>query len=120
MSDKPLLERLQVKNGRRLAVVDDPADIEGLVGVPRRSMEEAEVVLVFVADQSQLETRLVETVPRLGADAIFWIAYPKLTSPLAGDLSRDRMRTLALGHGLNTVSQIAVDANWSAMRLKRI
>jgi hypothetical protein len=52
--------------------------------------------------------------------AILWVAYPKLSSKLAGDLSRDVIHTLAPKHGLDTVSQIAIDEDWSALRLKRV
>jgi hypothetical protein len=120
MSDKPLLERLQVKNGRSLAVVNGPSDICGLVDAIHHSVEEADVVLVFFPDRGLLERCLAETSSRLRPDAILWIAYPKLTSALASDLSRDVVRRLAQDHGLDTVSQIAVDDTWSAMRLKRI
>jgi hypothetical protein len=54
------------------------------------------------------------------ASAILWIAYPKLTSDLAQDLSRDIIHDLAPSFGLDTVSQIAIDDDWSALRLKRI
>ena len=52
--------------------------------------------------------------------AILWLAYPKLTSSLAADLSRDVIHKLAPGYGLDTVSQIAIDDDWSALRLKRV
>jgi hypothetical protein len=52
--------------------------------------------------------------------AILWVAYPKLTSKLAADLSRDVIHKLAPKHGLDTVSQIAIDDDWSALRLKRL
>jgi hypothetical protein len=48
------------------------------------------------------------------------VAYPKLTSRLAADLSRDVIHAAAPGFGLDTVSQIAIDADWSALRLKRV
>jgi hypothetical protein len=48
------------------------------------------------------------------------VAYPKLSSKLAGDLSRDIIHSLAPGYGLDTVSQIAIDEDWSALRLKRL
>ena len=51
---------------------------------------------------------------------ILWVAYPKLASKLASDLSRDIIHALAPRHGLDTVSQIAIDDDWSALRLKRI
>ena len=46
--------------------------------------------------------------------------YPKLTSDLAGDLNRDAIRKWAPSQGLDTVSQIAIDDDWSALRLKRV
>jgi hypothetical protein len=38
---------------------------------------------------------------------------------IRADLSRDIIHALALKHGLDTMSQIAVDEGWSALRLKR-
>jgi hypothetical protein len=121
MSDKPLPERLQVKNGRALAAVNTPAELKGALDVaePGIPVERADVVLVFAHDRADLERRLTDVVPRLGAAAILWTAYPKLTSKLASDLSRDVIRNAAPAYGLDTVSQIAIDSDWSALRLKR-
>ena len=49
-----------------------------------------------------------------------WVAYPKLTSKLAGNINRDVLRAAAPRFGLDTVSQIAIDDDWSALRLKRV
>ena len=70
--------------------------------------------------QSELRKKLPSLLASLKDNAIFWLAYPKLTSVLAGDLNRDSIRELAPAHGLDTVSQIAIDADWSALRLKRV
>jgi hypothetical protein len=59
-------------------------------------------------------------VRKMASAAILWVAYPKLSSKLAADLSRDIIHSLAPEHGLDTVSQIAIDEDWSALRLKRI
>ncbi len=122
MSDKPLAERLQVKNGRRLAVLSAPRGLDASfgAGVARAGLEEADVVLLFAADRRRLEAELPRALKKSAPAAILWLAYPKLTSPLAGDLSRDVIHALAPKYGLDTVAQIAVDADWSALRLKRI
>jgi hypothetical protein len=39
---------------------------------------------------------------------------------LAGDLSRNLIHDLVPAYKLDTVSQIAVDDDWSALRLKRL
>jgi hypothetical protein len=121
MSGKPVAERLQVKRGRSLAVIGAPGGMDDAIGAggARASAGEADVVLLFVGDRTGFETALPGLLPDIRGDAILWLAYPKLTSPLAGDLNRDLIRAAVLGYGLTTVSQIAIDEDWSALRLKQ-
>ncbi len=122
MSDKPVAERLQVKGDRRLAVIGASAALEKKVGATkaRADLAKADVVLLFAPDRAGLDAKLPDTLKKMTASAILWLAYPKLTSKLAADLSRDVIHAIAPKHGLDTVSQIAVDEDWSALRLKRI
>lgn len=122
MSDKPIAARLQVEGARRLAVVGASAPLDQVIGVPERraDLAEAEVVLVVVADRAALETAISTSLANLAPATLVWVAYPKLSSPLAADLNRDRIRTLVLAAGLDTVAQIAIDEDWSALRLKRL
>jgi hypothetical protein len=122
MPGKPIAERLQVKGTRRLAVLGAPSALDHAVGVAtqRAPLAEADVVLLLVPDRAQLDAELPEVLATASALAILWLAYPKLTSRLAGDLNRDVIRGLAPAYGLDTVSQIALDDDWSALRLKRV
>jgi len=122
MSDKPLLERLQVKGARTFAVMGLNSDLESAFDLPgpRAPAESADVLLAFTANRGDLERLLPVVLKTLKAGAILWIAYPKLTSKLAGDLSRDIIHNLVPAYGLDTVSQIAIDADWSALRFKRV
>ncbi len=122
MSDKPVAERLQVKGERRLAVLNAPTLVDERIGVLDRRCETgaADVVLIFAGDRRQLEADLPGVLDIAPGGAIIWIAYPKLTSKLAGDLNRDLIHGLVGQWGLDTVSQIAIDDDWSAMRMKRL
>jgi hypothetical protein len=122
MSDKPVAERLQVKKDRRLAVTGAPAAVDRVIGVAkaRTDVGEAEVVLLFAANRKAMDAGLPKLLKAAKTDAIIWLAYPKLTSKLAADLSRDIIHKLAPEYGLDTVSQIAIDEDWSALRLKRV
>lgn len=122
MSGKPVAERLQVKGERRLAVIGAPDDVDRKIGVEnqRCGVSQADVVLLFAANRAHLDSTLPSVLKRVSKDAIIWIAYPKLASKLAGDLSRNLIHALATKSGLDTVSQIAIDDDWSAMRVKRI
>lgn len=122
MSDKPVAERLQVKGDRRLAVIGAPAVLEKTVGASkaRANLAEADVVLLLAPDRASLDDKLPDVLNKMGEAAILWVAYPKLSSKLAADLSRDIIHALAPKYGLDTVSQIAIDDDWSALRLKRV
>lgn len=122
MSDKPVAERLQVKGARRLAVLHAPPELDRVIGVAgaRAGAVEADVVLLFTPDRARFDAELPSVVAKMREDAILWVAYPKLTSQLAADLSRDIIHAAAPAYGLDTVSQIAIDADWSALRLKRL
>jgi len=122
VSDKPVAERLQVKGERRLAVIGASASLDKTVGAAkaRADLAKADVVLLFAPDRAGLDAKLPGVLKKMQSIAIFWIAYPKLSSKIAADLSRDIIHALAPKHGLDTVSQIAIDDDWSALRLKRI
>lgn len=122
MSDKPVAERLQVKGDRRLAVIGASAELEKTVGASkvRADLANADVVLLFAADRAGFDAKLPGVVKKMRDAAILWVAYPKLSSKIAADLSRNVIHALAPKHGLDTVSQIAIDADWSALRLKRV
>ncbi len=121
MSDKPLSERLQVRKGRTLAIVNAPAGLAEDTGLEATAgASDADVVLSFVTNRAGLEHYLSGIGGATRADSILWVAYPKLTSPLAADVNRNLVHELSPAHGLDTVAQVAVDADWSAMRLKRL
>jgi hypothetical protein len=86
----------------------------------RSAPDQADVVLLFLTDQADLNAKLPAIAAKIRPDAIFWVAYAKKTSPLAIDLSRDVIHVIAPSFGLDTIAQIAIDADWSALRLKRL
>ena len=51
-------------------------------------------------------------------NALVWISYPKQTSKLKGDLSRDVIRETMKGPGWRAVSIVAIDEIWSALRFR--
>lgn len=122
MSEKPVIERLQVKKDRLLAVVGAAPELDASIGASEKRADpaDADVVLLFVRDHARLCAELEDTARKLSATSILWVAYPKLSSKLAGDLNRNLIRAIAPAYGLETVSQIAIDDDWSALRLKRV
>jgi hypothetical protein len=77
-------------------------------------------VLAFVKSLAEGE-KLAKGLPKvLEEGTVLWVAYPKETSPkYKSDYNRDSGRALMGKRGLDGVSLVSLDEDWSAMRFKR-
>jgi hypothetical protein len=121
MAEKTLAQKLAVKPGQRVAAVNTPTSAAAIVsGVSSQArIGDADAVLLFVADSSELARFWPEVASSSGADTTLWIAYPKRTSSLRTDLSRDHGWEPVIDSGLDAVSQVSLDETWSALRFRR-
>jgi hypothetical protein len=117
-------QKLFLKAGKTLRVISPPENLADLIGkhdatvLPERSGPPADVVLLFVLNRAELEARLQKAKSRTSPTGALWLAYPKGTSHLKGDINRDTIREYAQALGLDTVSIVAFDDNWSCLRMK--
>ena len=124
-----VFHKLNLKDPREILVLDAPAsfepELDGLDGVRViRRLEEAngiEFALVFVMQRSALERLSKALVARTAGDAVLWFAYPKGTSKrYACDFNRDAGWDALRKSGFDSVRQVAIDEDWSALRFRRI
>ena len=80
----------------------------------------ADVVLLFALNQAELDKFMPDALKRLGDKGSLWIAFLKQSAPKATDINRDSISAWAAGHGVTVVALISLDADWSALRLKRL
>ena len=109
--------KLQIKDGKTIAILYSPYDLE--IAAARIDENEADAVLVFATNKAELDARIGILVAAATRGAAAWVAYPK-AKQLNTDLNRDIIHDLVPGKGLDTVRQIAIDDTWSAMRLKYV
>jgi len=118
-----LSRKLVVKPGQKVLVVNAPAGyadaLEGAVVVSRGDPAKADAVHVFVRDTRQLAKFGPRAVAGALAGATVWIAYPKKTSGIETDMTRDNGWDAVTGE-IDTVSQVAIDDTWSALRFKPV
>jgi len=72
----------------------------------------------FVRSQSELQAGVTDMAAKLGRLGL-WIAWPKLSSPLAGDLREDDVRRAGLAQGLVDFKVCAIDQDWSGLKFQR-
>lgn len=124
-SGKPLAQKLGVRAGMTIVLLDAPAGIEQALAplppdVTLRSGNRGsrEMTLWFVTARSAFERRLPGVVKAVG-EGTLWIAWPKRSSGVETDLSEDTIREVVLPPGLVDTKVCAVDDTWSGLRLTR-
>jgi hypothetical protein len=81
----------------------------------------AAFALAFVLDPEAVDRAAAALLPALAPDAPLWLAYPKTDSALRRSaLSRDAGWAALGAAGFEGVRQIALDADWSALRFRHV
>ncbi|HEX2048189.1 MAG TPA: hypothetical protein VHF27_10510, partial [Acidimicrobiales bacterium] len=123
----PLLEKLNHRPGTAVTVLGAPPEVEPLLEtwsaeteVKRRLSQEEGFVLAFVPTAAELAEVAPEVGRALADDGVLWVAYPKKSSKrYRSDLSRDGGWQPLGDLGMEPVRQVAVDADWSALRFRK-
>lgn len=119
MSDKSLSEKLLLKPGRNLALVNLPRELSEILppaGV--HFPEKGDVLLAFIKSRNELLELLTKLDSLVNTGGIVWIGYPKLTSIQKSDINRDSINTQAKAAGWTGVAMIAIDETWSSLRIR--
>src|SRR5689334_14452139 len=97
MTENPLLKKLKLKPGQRAAILNAP---DGYAASLQPLPEHAEVaqdlagtfdwVQLFVKTQAELEQVLPQVRAALKPAGMLWITFPKGTSKIQTDLTRDK------------------------------
>ena len=124
MPEKTIAEKMYVKNARALAVLNDGGehgDVLAQLAPERRVSEgqDADWILLFARSRAELEQHLPAAQARLAAAGSLWVAYRKGGVKAGSDIQRDDIREFAQALGLDSVAMVAIDAGWSALRLKK-
>jgi hypothetical protein len=127
---KTTAERLLIKPGARVWITGEVAAGADRIGplpggatlagaMPAGATATADAVVLFARTSADVTAHLPAAARAAGPDGLLWLAYPKGTSGLKTDLGRDTLTPLTDRiAGLTGVTLVAIDATWSAMRLR--
>ena len=122
-SGTPLPQKLGIREGDVVCVVDDPGNAGELISpLPPGATfasdpRSAQVVALFVTARQALEEQVDELGQAVFPDRSLWIAWPKRSSGVATNMTEDVVREVALPLGLVDNKVCAIDATWSGLRL---
>ena len=112
-----LKTRLQIRDGMQGQVSGVPAGVD-LEDVPTQGQGE-DFVIVFVQSVADLEQLAAKVVASVREDGLVWICYPKKSSRIKTDITRDHGWQVLRNLGYRPVRQVAIDSTWSALRFRQ-
>ena len=121
-SGTPLVKKLGVKAGDRVALVSSPPEFQKeLEGLPEgvkfvRERSEAEVALVFAKTMLDFEKRFSAASKRMTTAGMIWAAWPKKASGIETDLVESKIRGFGLSIGLVDIKVCAINETWSGLK----
>ncbi len=122
-----IAKKLRIRDGMKLLTINAPSsfekkiDSDSLNASTSQSAKDFQQIHWFVRSRAQMEKDLNRVLNLLKGDIICWIYYPKGSSGIQTDLSRDKGWEKLLKHeNLQWISLISFDDTWSSfgMRLK--
>ncbi len=122
-SKRPLIAKLGIEPGMRLAIVAAPAGYEKILGplpegTVRLAWPETELAFVhyFARSRADLEMAFAGFRDALIPSGMLWISWPKRASGVPTDLTENVVREIGLAGGLVDVKVAAIDATWSGLK----
>jgi hypothetical protein len=117
---KTILEKLGWATTKSSAAHNVPTDLANMFApVVGRAGIPPDWSIWFVPDIAALNACADAAAAAYEDGGHLWFAYPKLSGTLKTDITRDTGWTALDAHTLMPVSQIAIDATWSALRFRR-
>ncbi len=124
-SATPLAQKLKLQPGQRAALINAPADYLDELGplpegveVSTRLQGQFDWVQVFVQNQAELAKVAAKAGGALKPVSLLWISFPKGTSKIQTDLTRDQGWDSLKALDLRWVNLVSVNDTWSAFALR--
>jgi hypothetical protein len=106
-SGTPLPKKLGIREGTRVFVSGAPEGFDAVLGpLPKgverlgRAGSSMDVVVLFVTEERELDSRFAMLAGGLGPAGRLWVAWPKKASRLPTDLDFDTVQRIGLEAGL--------------------
>ena len=118
-------QKLKIKEGNIIFTINAPSDYKKSIGLLPSEVKitdggkNANQVHWFVKDKAQMEKELKKVLQWVKNNVICWIFYPKGTSKIQTDLTRDKGWDELLKHDMQWISLISFDNTWSAFGMRQ-
>jgi hypothetical protein len=125
MNPSGLARKLGIKTGMTVLIRDAPSGFASLLlsladGIMLLKVSDSKVdcVIAFVRCKADVEAVAPTVLSAVVNDGLLWFAYPKKSSAVNSDLSRDSGWEPVFAGGFDSVAQISIDQTWTGFRFR--
>lgn len=122
-SGTPLGKKLGIKDEYVVLLVNEPSyylklfvDLPEVQFVKSPATTSVDFIHLFSTSKEDFEKESKVLKPLLKKEGMLWVSWPKGSSKIETDLSRDYIREYVLAIGLVDVKVCAVDEDWSGLK----
>jgi len=122
-SKRPLYEKLGIKEGLKIRIIDVPKNYFELLGVlPKieileNNSELVDFIHLFSENIEHFENKFFILKEEIKKDGMIWVSWYKKASKIPTDLNEDIIRNTALSLGLVDIKVCAIDEKWSGLKI---
>ncbi len=129
MAESSLMKKLGIKPGHKVLIMNAPNGYMQTLGTLPESAElktstegisDFDCVQLFVYNKADIDAHATMAMQALKPGGLLWFAYPKKSSKVKTDISRDIGWEGLTSKGIRPVTQIAIDDTWSALRFRPV
>ena len=122
MPESPLAKKMKLTSGLKASVINAPENyMEALrhdAAISPTLNGKFDWIQIFVRSQAELEALAPKVAKALKPESMLWISFPKGTSKIQTDLTRDKGWDALRDLDLKWITLISVNETWSAFSLR--
>jgi len=122
MAESPLAKKMKLKSGLKAAVIKAPENYVDMLkhdtALSPTLNGKFDWIQIFVRSKAELEALAPKAAKALRPESMLWISFPKGTSKIQTDLTRDKGWESVQKLDLKWVNLVSVNETWSAFAMR--
>ena len=122
MLESPIAKKMKLRSGLEAAVINAPENYLEMLkhdtALSPTLNGKFDWIQIFVRDKAELDALAPKAAKALKPESMLWISFPKGTSKIQTDLTRDKGWESLLALDLKWITLVSVNEMWSAFALR--
>jgi len=122
MTESTLAKKIKLKPGLNAAIINAPEkylkELKHDSKISENPSGKYDWIQIFVENKAQLDKLFPKVLKLLKPESILWISFPKGSSKIQTDLTRDKGWDVITAADLKWVNLVSVNQTWSAFAVR--